>query len=424
MVGHVTESTATVWMRVGQPSTQIRATAHQNGNSVEGTPTTLGSLNHILMKFEDLLPGMPTHAQIVVGEEGERPIETHDVFFRTASPPEATGGLRIAFGSCSQDSRRPYAPVYEAMAFEQPDLAIFVGDNTYFIVGDGHWNTSGPIGDWTSAEAMLSRHMRTRTNPYLQRLLRSVPCYAVWDDHDYGPNNSDRTFELRDSALQAFRQVWANPSYGTADTQGIFSNFRRGPVEVFLMDGRYHKWVATDKHPSVSDKDAEIWGEGQLNWLLDGLSRSSAPIKVIANGTQIISKDGRGEGHFNEAPQELNKLLAFLKERKIGGVIFLSGDRHMTEVLRLEQSDGPDILEFTSSPIQQGQAFGVIERDHPTHVWAARGNSYGLLTIEVEGTRDGLIRFEMRDANNYVPKAGDRRMASEFPVSSLMYEEE
>jgi len=424
MVGHVSESTATLWMRVGNPGTQIRATAYQNGIRVDGLPAMLRNTNYFLMRFEDLLPGMSTHAQIVVGKEGERPLETHDVFFSTAPPPEATGLLRIAFGSCSQDSRRPYAPVYEAMAFEEPDIAIFVGDNSYFVVGDGHWNTSGAIGDWTSAEGMLSRHMRTRTNPYLQRLLRSVPCYAVWDDHDYGPNNSDRTFEHRDLALQVFRQVWANPSYGTAETPGIFSNFRRGPVEIFLMDDRYHKWVATDKHPSVSDKDAEIWGEGQLNWLLDALGRSNAPVKVIANGTQIISKDGRGEGHFNEAPEELNKLLAFLKERKIGGVIFLSGDRHITEVLRLEQSDGPDILEFTSSPIQQGQAFAVLERDHPTHLWAARGNSYGLVTIEVEGQREGSIRFEMRDANNYVPQAGDRSMMSEFPLSGLLYPEE
>lgn len=285
MVGHVSESTATVWMRVDVSRPQILATAYQNGNRVEGKRSAYRRAQYVEMRFEGLLPGVATHVQVFVGEEGKFAIETHDVFFRTSPPPEATGTVRLAFGSCSQDSRRPYAPVYEAMAFEDPDLAIFVGDNSYFVVGDGHWNTSGPIGDWTSHEAMLSRHMRTRTNPYLQRLLRSVPCYAVWDDHDYGPNNSDRTFKNRDMALEVFQLVWANPGYGTAETRGIFSNFRHGPIEVFLMDGRYHKWVATGAHPSVSDEEAEIWGGG--------------PTRMATRGARSKQRSDKGHRKWN-----------------------------------------------------------------------------------------------------------------------------
>lgn len=419
MLGHVTESTALVWVRTGL-GVDVETVATQVGVRVTGRRwQNLDNYTTVYL-FEHLTPSQSTHIT-VRARQADGPWESHELLFSTPAPPESRGVLRIAFGSCSQDSRRPFVPVYEAMAFERPDIAIFVGDNTYFIVGEGNWSTSGAIGDWTSRDAMLSRHLRTRTNPYLQNLLRSVPSYGIWDDHDFGPNNSDREFANKDIALDVFKSVWANPGYGTENTKGIFSKFRRGPADIFLMDDRYHKYVKNDAHPSVTPKNAVIWGDEQLAWLCDELKRSRAPFKVIANGTQLISKDGRGEGHFNEAPEEIARLLEFLQKNKIGGVIILSGDRHITEVLRLEQEDGPDIVEFTSSPFQQGQRTEVLERDHPTHEWAMRGNSYGLLTLSTEG--EGSVKFEMRDANNYVPMRNGEPAIAEYSLSSLQYEE-
>ena len=416
MVGHVTESTAVIWAMSHHEMTK-EAIAVQAGKRIKG----FWASDHKI-HFRGLIPDSPVHVIIRTKTEGHD-WETNDVFFRTAEPPEYTGTLRIAFGSCTQDSRRPYVPVFEAMAFEQPDLAIFVGDNSYFVVGEGNWRTSGPIGDWNTREQMLSRHLRTRTNPYLQRLIQTTPSYGIWDDHDYGPNNADREFENKEEALEVFKHVWANPYFGTPETPGIFSKFRRGPADIFLMDNRYYKYVKNDERPNVKPDEAEIWGEGQLNWLMDELKRSTAPIKIIANGTQIISQDGRGEGHFNEAPKEIEKLLDFLKKNKIGGVVIISGDRHFTEVLQLEQDGGPDIVEFTSSPMQQGSKIAPLERDHPTHVWAMRGNSYGLLTVNVTGKNEGSIRFEMRDANNYVPDRNGEPAVAEYSLESLMYKE-
>jgi len=314
MVGHVTESTAIIWVRTSQRITK-EAIAVQAGKRIKGF-----WLNNNKIEFGGLIPNSPVHVTLRTKTEGND-WETNDLFFKTAEPPEYIGTLRIAFGSCSQDSRRPYVPVFEAMAFEQPDIALFVGDNSYFVVGEGDWSTSGPIGDWNTREQMLSRHLRTRTNPYLQRLIQTTPLYGIWDDHDYGPNNSDREFENKEIALEVFQYMWANPYFGTPETPGIFSKFRRGPADIFLMDDRYYKYVKNDKHPNVKPSEAEIWGKGQLKWLMDELKRSTAPVKIIANGTQLISKGGRGEGHFNEAPVELQTLLDFLKKNKIGGVV-------------------------------------------------------------------------------------------------------
>ncbi|MBI3736310.1 alkaline phosphatase family protein [Candidatus Sumerlaeota bacterium] len=399
MVGHVEEHSAVVWLRTGEGAT-ITAESVQGGKVVSRSPRaeSVGGGFEIL-HFESLRANTPTEARLSVKNRNGTAEEK--VSFRTAPPAEKTGKLRVAFGSCAKASEYPALPIFKAIADENPDLMIFCGDNSYFIVGgegEKRNGTSGPAGDWTSPEKMLARHLEMRTHPDLQPLLRSIPCYAVWDDHDYGPNNSDRTFDLKEDSLRLFKQVWANPSYGTAGTPGIFSSFRRGPVEIFLMDDRYYKYVRTEEHPNVAPAEAEIWGAAQLQWLEAGLKASTAPVKLIVNGTQVLSETKDGEGHFQEAPMERERLFAFLRENKIGGVAFLTGDRHYTECLRLAQPGGPDIMEFTSSPLEQGREVGPLETNkNRTRVWGMNGNSYGLVTVDIPEEGKGTIRFEARD---------------------------
>ena len=199
MIGHVGPSEAKVWVRTKRGST-LTATAAQgskgrNRLSVED----LGN-GFSVLQFSRLAPAVDTKVVLTVERAGSAP-ETAEVAFNTAAAPSDTGRVRIAFGSCSKVSQFNSGPIYKAIAEERPDMALFVGDNSYFIVADGsdrHFHTTGPTGDWSSPEAMTARHLTTRMHPDLQAMFRAVPCYAVWDDHDYGPDNADRTFDLRE----------------------------------------------------------------------------------------------------------------------------------------------------------------------------------------------------------------------------------
>ncbi len=309
------------------------------------------------------------------------------------------------------------------MAKERPDCAIFVGDNAYFIVADGsdkHFGTTGKTGDWNFEESMITRHLITRVHPDLEPLFRTVPSYGIWDDHDYGPDNADREFELKEEALRAFRKLWANPGWGTPDTPGIFSKFRVGPVEVFLMDDRYYKY-SPQRHDDVTVKTGKIWGDSQLQWLLEGLKKSSAPVKIIANGTQVISAGIRGEGHNQEAQHERQQLLDFLAEHRIGGVIFISGDRHYSEAMQWQQPDGTLVVEATSSPLQQGQKISYFPRAHDNQLWAMSGNNFGLITVDVTAPDSGKVRFETRDESNTVPSIYGQPRATTWTLSQLNY---
>ncbi|MFQ5739432.1 MAG: iron-containing alcohol dehydrogenase, partial [Acidobacteriota bacterium] len=63
-------------------------------------------------------------------------------------------------------------------------------------------------------DILAEEYRRQREVPRLQPLLRSRPQLAIWDDHDYGLNDSDRTNPVKKEALRVFQQYWANPAYG------------------------------------------------------------------------------------------------------------------------------------------------------------------------------------------------------------------
>jgi alkaline phosphatase D len=421
MVGHVDDSSGTVWLRI-RIGADLKATATQK--QTESGPSRVEDLGggFYRLHFGGLEPAMETSVRIEVRRSGDE-TEIREATFRTAPKPSATGTVRLGFGSCSKVSQYGTAPIYNAIADEKPDFFIFGGDNVYFIVGDGssrHFATTGPVGDWNLYESMLARHLRTRMHPDLQRMLRSVPSYAIWDDHDYGPNDEGATFPMKEEAARAFKLVWANPSYGSEEIPGIYSSFRHGPVEVFLMDNRTHKY-SPRRHADLTPETGVIWGEAQMDWLMAGLKASTAPVKLIANGTQVMSMGNRGEGHHTEALGERRRLLEFLERERIGGVAFLTGDRHYSEAMQQAQSDGTLVLDLTSSPMQDGQKVAAVNYPHPSQIWSMRGNSYGLVTVHIPAKGTGTIRFEARDEENRLVVIDGAERATTWRLEQLNY---
>ncbi|MGY8687617.1 MAG: alkaline phosphatase D family protein [Verrucomicrobiales bacterium] len=421
MVGHVSDTTASVWIRI-KHGTRVTGVAVQGNRFHKPTHWHDRGADCHVIGFSGLQAATKTAITLTSTRDGSDPEEV-TMDFNTYPAPSQTGDVRLAFGSCSKISQYPSGPIYNAIAKEDPQMMIFLGDNAYFIVADGsdkHFSTSGPVGDWNFPDSMRARHLLTRVHPDLQTMLRRVPSYGIWDDHDYGPDNSDRTFELKEEALRIFKQMWANPGWGTPETPGIFSSFRCGPAEVFLMDDRYYKY-SPQKHKDVTKETGAIWGEAQLAWLCESLKKSTAPVKVIANGTQVLCQDGRGEGHYQEARREFQFLADTLAEHKIGGVVFLSGDRHHSEAMQQAQPDGTLLVDLTSSPLQQDQPVSILDRYHRNQIWGMRGNNFGLLTISIPEPGNGTVTFETRDASNQTNIAGGSPCKTTWTLPQLNY---
>jgi alkaline phosphatase D len=92
--------------------------------------------------------------------------------------------------------------IFETMAREKAEYMLWLGDN---------WYTRE--ADYQSEWGLWYRAWHDRSQPILQNFWASMPHLAIWDDHDYGPNNSNKTYELHQKTLQAFRDYWGNKTY-------------------------------------------------------------------------------------------------------------------------------------------------------------------------------------------------------------------
>ncbi|HLF62772.1 MAG TPA: alkaline phosphatase D family protein [Saprospiraceae bacterium] len=221
--------------------------------------------------------------------------------------------------------------IFSAIQADDPDMMVWLGDNIYLREVD--WNTKTGI---------YHRNTHTRSLPELQPLLASTHHYATWDDHDYGPNDSDRSYWGKDITLQAFKDFWANPNYGVGGTEGITGTFFREDCQFFIMDNR---WYRAPRHGT-----GEYYGKEQLIWLIDALRYSKAPYKFICTGGQILN-DAAVFENYAQFPAERRALLDSIDKYNIKGIVFLTGDRHHSEISRMRTADGDVFYDITSSAL-------------------------------------------------------------------------
>jgi alkaline phosphatase D len=105
----------------------------------------------------------------------------------------------------------------------------------------------------------------------------------------------------------------------------------------------------------LNDPNKDYWGPKQMTWLLDALSSSKASFKVIVNGGQVVSPAKILENMANYEG-ERNYLLKELKSRNIPGVLFLTGDRHISDLNKLEREGTYPLYDLTVSPMTAGKS--------------------------------------------------------------------
>lgn len=240
------------------------------------------------------------------------------------TPPEvgAAGTFRMAFGSCSKLDDQP---VFGPITDWDPDLFLLVGDNHYA-------NTAELNG-------LRQFYRWAHERPLRSDLIASRPMLAIWDDHDYTGNNTDGSASGRDTSLRVFEEYIPNPSYGSADTAGVFTRQAWGDVELFLLDDRYWR-----------GEGDRMLGTGQEAWLRDALASSTATFKIIACGSQFTPYGS--DDSWAEFPDAWDDLREALVADGITGVVLLSGDIHRFEARLLDgASGGYDLPEITSSPL-------------------------------------------------------------------------
>jgi alkaline phosphatase D len=275
-----------------------------------------------------------------------------------------------------------------------PHFMLWLGDNLYFrpkgkFLGEA---------DFSSVTRMEARYRDVRGKDMFQKLFAATQHYAIWDDHDYGPNDADKTFAFKADALRLFRQYWPNPDMGSPALPGTWTSFRHQDAEFFFLDDRYYR----DDEKAPPSEGKAMFGPAQLAWLKDSLANSKATFKLVCNGSQLLSEDENGHhsGWHNYAT-ERSAFLAWLSSAQIAGLLFLSGDRHNTQVFRLKQGGAPTVYEYSCSPFTSRLSkLSKKDRANPRSVadLGVEQRNFGTLTFAGAG-RDRKIVARCFDAN-------------------------
>ncbi len=272
---------------------------------------------------------------------------------------------------------RPYGGEYEiftAIHNTQPDMMLWLGDNTYLREAD-----------WYSRSGILYRHTHTRSLPEIQPLLGSAHHYAIWDDHEFGPNNSDRSYRNKHHTLEAFKLFWGNPTFGIDGKPGITTMFQWADVDFFLLDNRYYR---APQNRITGERT--ILGEPQIEWLIDALSTSSAPFKFVVVGGQFLNVVARFENYITY-PEERARILRAISQENISGVIFLTGDRHHTELSKLNRPGKYSLYDLTISPLTAGPASRAIDEPNYLRVPDTFVGARNFAKLDVSGPRQDRV---------------------------------
>lgn len=378
MLGYQTMREVGVWIQTKAPSS-VEFKYHPANSSenyqIKHYTTSEEDGNCKVLVASNLTPGEKYNYEVLIdGQSISKGTFNAQAFWQN---DESLPEFKFATGSCAylNDSKydrqgTPFGAafdIFEKIEAQKPEFMLWLGDNLYLR-----------NSDFGSQSGIYKRYTVFKSHPKLQSLWKNAHHYAIWDDHDYGPNDADRSFYNKELTTKAFKDFWANQAYGVAGLNGITSQFSYYDLDFFLLDNR------TNRSPNERKSGKKtILGDEQIEWLIDALVNSEANFKMVALGGQFLNTAKVWENYANYE-EERAKIIGLIEEEGIKNVVFITGDRHKTELSQLTLSDQISIYDYTCSPLAS-RAFDS----------QSEGNQ-----LQVEGTHVSVQNFGIISLSN------------------------
>jgi len=236
--------------------------------------------------------------------------------------------LTFAMGSCAELSDPESELIFTHIESKKPDFFFWLGDNTYYA-----------NGEWNDSIRMAENWRRRHASPPLAHMMQSTSQRAIWDDHDFGPNDADSTYALKGLSAKIFSSVFKETPFSLAQFGDLRWQERRESVLIIGLDDRTHRGPV----------GTQVIGNQQLDWVSEVLkSNYDASLVFIALGSQVLNLFESFE-NMARYPKERLELLKRCAQFP-GQVVFLTGDRHHGEI---EEAtfQGKRFIEVCSSPL-------------------------------------------------------------------------
>lgn len=295
--------------------------------------------------------------------------------------------FRIALGSCNrQDMDQDYWSTIEK---DSADIFIWGGDNIY--------------ADTPDMGLMEAKYDSLKNNASYQSFVSQLPYkpIGVWDDHDYGKNDAGKEWKYRDEAKSLFMNFFdIDSTHSMAHRGGTYQSkiIEIGGVSIkfYLLDTRYFRDGLLDakesnkRYQPHTFQDSTLLGTEQWKWLEQEFKNSKANFNIIVSSIQFLSSE-HGFETWGNFPNEVEKMEVLLEEYQLKNILFLSGDRHISEFSQkeIEGLEYP-LTDFTSSGLTHAYTAydGEPNRYRVGEVTAQ--TSYGVVELDLEQNKAEL----------------------------------
>lgn len=390
MLGAITPTEISVWIRTSGPyGCALEVDQDPDFSRPKQSDLVTTSKNNdycAVLRVSGLKPNTLYYYRIIVNAKPDKYLAHRAPYFCRTAPAENTSAhFRTAFGSCARFQQDRKQAIWEVISDWDPDLFFWLGDNIY--------------GDTLDPDILAEEYRRQRDLPFMQMFLARVPQLAIWDDHDYGINNSSHKNPIKEEALDVFKLYWPNPSYGLPDAPGVFFNYSYGGVDFFFLDNRYYR----DPNSMPDGPDKTHLGKAQKQWLKNELLSSKAPFKMLVSGGGWTKAKGMGGDSWASYIHERNEIFNFIRDNEIKGVVLVSGDTHIGELNAIPWSEhgGYDFYDLVSSPLAQNPEDGWLSRRPEIRIRPAFFTAPNFGLIEFDMRNEPTLRFQVIDEYGY-----------------------
>mgnify|MGYP001550714615 CR=1 FL=1 len=360
-------------------------------NSDSSTPDQFG-----LMKFRvsDLLENVKYFVRIV--DVDLNPLDAYVGSFRT--PSNGAHSFKFGFASCSWSGPRLQPPIFASnqQIYDKIADRAVNGEIEFFIhLGDMHYSDLISNKEADFQQTYDTVFSASRQN----NCWKNLPMYYMWDDHDYGPNDTSKENPSRQAAIAAYRRrVPHPPSAKEGIEDSPYYSFVRGRVRFIVTDIRSER-EPKGKYPST-DSRQQVFSADQKAWFFNEMlsAKNNNEVIVWANTKPWVSSTANLKDDWGGYHAARMEIVDFINTNQLNNrILVISGDMHA-----LAYDDGTSPNNYGSLKVchaaaldQEGRAKGGPYKIGPVIKDSGTGwvTQYGIIEVTDTGAQNVNIRF-------------------------------
>jgi phosphodiesterase/alkaline phosphatase D-like protein len=280
----------------------------------------------------------------------------------------ATASFRFGFSSCCASSSN--SAVFSEIVSKNPLFFLHLGDMHYEDIADNNESVFQAAYDDVLAQSTQ------------KDFFSKIPLAYVWDDHDYGPNDSGYTSPSRSASLAAYKS--RIPHHPLGGSEGIYQSFVVGKVRFILTDLRYFR----GSDGTVMGATQQAWFENELQ-----IAAGASQFACITMSFPWVSASGPEDWSNWSANRVV--VADIIKDAGMGQRSFIvSGDMHASALYAPDfqtsgdyaTGGGANMPVLHASPLDRSGS----SKGGPYHIGPQQGgNRFG--TVDIVDNDDGVL---------------------------------